>query len=137
MLILGQKSCILGPTIFKIPQPNWHNCPYCAALFPHTSLYTMYIVHTILLPQKWYRKTKQKLIYFLSWLFCYKLLEYLSSLKKTQIKRHFHSKSAGDFFSSQFHWNHTIFDCKETLAVLGILLKYGFCKKSLFTKSIL
>ena len=24
MLILGQKSCILGPTIFKIPQPNWH-----------------------------------------------------------------------------------------------------------------
>ena len=24
MLILGQKSCILGPTIFKIPQPNWY-----------------------------------------------------------------------------------------------------------------
>ena len=24
MLILGQNSCILGPTIFKIPQPNWH-----------------------------------------------------------------------------------------------------------------
>ena len=24
MSILGQKSCILGPTIFKIPQPNWH-----------------------------------------------------------------------------------------------------------------
>ena len=24
MLILGQKSCFLGPTIFKIPQPNWH-----------------------------------------------------------------------------------------------------------------
>ena len=24
MLILGQKSWILGPTIFKIPQPNWH-----------------------------------------------------------------------------------------------------------------
>ena len=22
MLILGQKSCFLGPTIFKIPQPN-------------------------------------------------------------------------------------------------------------------
>ena len=22
LLILGQKSCILGPTIFKIPQPN-------------------------------------------------------------------------------------------------------------------
>ena len=22
MLILGQNSCILGPTIFKIPQPN-------------------------------------------------------------------------------------------------------------------
>ena len=28
MLILGQKSCILGPTIFKIPQPNWHYVPY-------------------------------------------------------------------------------------------------------------
>jgi hypothetical protein len=24
LLILGQKSCIFGPTIFKIPQPNWH-----------------------------------------------------------------------------------------------------------------
>ena len=24
MLILGQKACILGPTIFKIPQPNWY-----------------------------------------------------------------------------------------------------------------
>ena len=24
MLILGQKACFLGPTIFKIPQPNWH-----------------------------------------------------------------------------------------------------------------
>ena len=23
MSILGQKSCILGPTIFKIPRPNW------------------------------------------------------------------------------------------------------------------
>ena len=22
LLILGQKSCFLGPTIFKIPQPN-------------------------------------------------------------------------------------------------------------------
>ena len=21
-----QKACILGPTIFKIPQPNWHYC---------------------------------------------------------------------------------------------------------------
>ena len=29
MLILGQKSCILGPTIFKIPQPNWHYSTYC------------------------------------------------------------------------------------------------------------
>ena len=24
MSILGQKACILGPAIFKIPQPNWH-----------------------------------------------------------------------------------------------------------------
>ena len=24
MLILGQKSSFLGPTIFKIPQPNWY-----------------------------------------------------------------------------------------------------------------
>ena len=24
MLILGQKSYSLGPTIFKIPQPNWY-----------------------------------------------------------------------------------------------------------------
>ena len=28
VLILGQKSCIFGPTIFKIPQPNWHFSPY-------------------------------------------------------------------------------------------------------------
>ena len=26
MSILGQKACILGPTIFKIPQPNWYQC---------------------------------------------------------------------------------------------------------------
>ena len=26
MSILGQKACILGPTIFKIPQPNWYYC---------------------------------------------------------------------------------------------------------------
>ena len=32
MLILGQKSCILGPTIFKIPQPN---CHYYLYLFCH------------------------------------------------------------------------------------------------------
>ena len=24
MLILGQKACFLGPTIFEIQQPNWH-----------------------------------------------------------------------------------------------------------------
>ena len=24
ILFFGQKSCFLGPTIFKIPQPNWH-----------------------------------------------------------------------------------------------------------------
>ena len=24
MLILGQKHCLLGPTIFEIPQPNWY-----------------------------------------------------------------------------------------------------------------
>ena len=28
MLILGQKSCILGPTIFKILKPNWHYSTY-------------------------------------------------------------------------------------------------------------
>ena len=28
MLILGQKSCILGPTIFKIPQQNWYYSTY-------------------------------------------------------------------------------------------------------------
>ena len=26
MLILCQKSCFLGPTIFEIPQPNWYFC---------------------------------------------------------------------------------------------------------------
>ena len=30
MLILGQKSSFLGPTIFKIPQLNWHYLLYCA-----------------------------------------------------------------------------------------------------------
>ena len=28
MLILGQKSCFLGPTIFEIPQPSWYYCRY-------------------------------------------------------------------------------------------------------------
>ena len=26
MLILGQKACFLGPTIFEIPRPNWYYC---------------------------------------------------------------------------------------------------------------
>ena len=26
MLILGQKPCFLGPTIFEIPRPNWYYC---------------------------------------------------------------------------------------------------------------
>ena len=25
MLILGQRPCFLGPTIFEIPQPNWYH----------------------------------------------------------------------------------------------------------------
>ena len=33
MLIFGQKSCFLGPTIFKIPQPNWHYCVCLGAQF--------------------------------------------------------------------------------------------------------
>ena len=33
MLILGQKSCILGTTTFKIPQPNWdYNTYQCCNL---------------------------------------------------------------------------------------------------------
>ena len=28
VLIFGQKSCFLGPTIFKIPQPNWYYSSY-------------------------------------------------------------------------------------------------------------
>ena len=32
ILIFGQKYCFLGPTIFKIPQPNWH-CVWPKKLF--------------------------------------------------------------------------------------------------------
>ena len=44
MLILGQKSCISGPTIFKILQPNWHECRClcvwaCICLFRSDLLY--------------------------------------------------------------------------------------------------
>ena len=28
MLILGQKACFLGPTIFEIPRPNWYYSTY-------------------------------------------------------------------------------------------------------------
>ena len=28
ILIFGQKSCFLGPTIFEIPQPNWYYSTY-------------------------------------------------------------------------------------------------------------
>ena len=41
MLILGQKPCILGPTIFKIPQPNWHYCLYDVE----------YVTQTLAIPQ--------------------------------------------------------------------------------------
>jgi hypothetical protein len=33
MVILRQKSCILGPTIFKIPQPNRHYCTWRMIFF--------------------------------------------------------------------------------------------------------
>ena len=34
MLILGQKACFLGPTIFEIPQPNWYITIYTSVSGP-------------------------------------------------------------------------------------------------------
>ena len=49
MLILGQKSCFLGPTIFKIPQPNWHclqsKPSLCKCPLTHGFLVKGYIRH--------------------------------------------------------------------------------------------
>ena len=54
MLILGQKSCILGPTIFKIPQPNWHyyrpngtirDVGAVSTNFWHKFDFTLWIIH--------------------------------------------------------------------------------------------
>ena len=46
MLILGQKSCILGPTIFKIPQPNWYYYLYHSSNIvkarPHNAVWPEY-----------------------------------------------------------------------------------------------
>ena len=36
ILIFGQKSCFLGPTIFKIPQPNWYYCARTLLSFWHS-----------------------------------------------------------------------------------------------------
>jgi len=33
VLIFGQKCCFLGPTIFKIPQPNWYQIPQFPKLY--------------------------------------------------------------------------------------------------------
>ena len=33
MLILGQKACFLGPTIFEMPQPNWYYYGYLSHFF--------------------------------------------------------------------------------------------------------
>ena len=32
ILIFGQRSCFLGPTIFKIPQPNWYMPTYIRSI---------------------------------------------------------------------------------------------------------
>ena len=42
MSILGQKSCILGPTIFKIPQPNWHYMHFATSMY--CNVFQMYHV---------------------------------------------------------------------------------------------
>ena len=39
MSILGQKACILGPTIFRIPQPNWY--------YRHTYLWHKFCSETV------------------------------------------------------------------------------------------
>ena len=41
MLILGQEACILGPTIFKIPQPNWHYCLWMSSIYSFFCMYRL------------------------------------------------------------------------------------------------
>ena len=44
MLIIGQKSCILGPTIFKIPQPNCHYYVYSTRATITRGLYILILL---------------------------------------------------------------------------------------------
>ena len=58
MLILGQKSCLLGPTIFEIPQPNWY---YCINI--DTRLFHLILIVSILdlgkckIQERWIKKS--------------------------------------------------------------------------------
>ena len=41
ILIFGQNFCFLGPTIFKIPQPNWYYSKQCSS----SSTWTEFLSH--------------------------------------------------------------------------------------------
>ena len=93
---------ISGFVFWRHEQVVW---PCCAALFPHTSLYTMYIVHyfasTKMVPKN---KTKTNLLFVLVVLLQIVGISIIFK-KNTNKKRHFHSKSAGDFFSPHNFWS--------------------------------
>ena len=66
MLILGQKTYFLGPTIFKIPQPNWHYCTChlkvsCLLIFSRVD-YFMHTSYYILLLSRYSCQLRSKVI---------------------------------------------------------------------------
>ena len=72
MLILGQKSCIIGPTIFKIPQPNWHY--YIYPYYFHENYRSTKNLHLQMYYLTWNSDFKNHLVtqifdelYFLNW----------------------------------------------------------------------
>ena len=57
MLVIGQKSCFLGSTIFEIPQPNWYYVPkytkisiqkYMGDLFLYFLTYPLYVLFALI-----------------------------------------------------------------------------------------
>ena len=128
MLILGQKYCFLGPTIFKIPQPNWYYCPYGQKLKIHFGNLSQEpsVLSTLCLLPIWdycfVLKFPCRLIYLWTFFFCCTLIrdshlfgaqEYLVRKRRSNLAQFWFSKSnLSDFFSlKSFEMGEQIYFC--------------------------
>ena len=89
ILVFGQKSCFLGPTIYKIPQPNWHYYTRhnansnCFQLFIQTTTQVLIFIKEIFTLQYnelWFARKCRNCTFKVNFL-CQKLTEFFQKKK--------------------------------------------------------